>query len=207
MGRSTDVKAKFISDTTAADADGLITSTTPGAGGAITLNGAQVSGGVASFGDNTARLITVTCASDINARVFTITGTDANGDALTDNITGVNANTVSSSEYFLTVTEVSVDAGTGAAITVGMAANALGVIFAGRTRIRGLQLSSGAGTANVSFRNTSATGTELLKFRTVGAANGDQTFNIPSDGVVFSAGAYCAFTVGDFNSITVFYDG
>ncbi len=84
MGRSTDVKAKFISDTTAADADGLITSTTPGAGGAITLNGAQVSGGVASFGDNTARLITVTCASDINARVFTITGTDANGDALTD---------------------------------------------------------------------------------------------------------------------------
>ena len=59
MGRSTDVKAKFISDTTAADADGLITSTTPGSGGAITLNGAQVSGGVASFGDNTARLITV----------------------------------------------------------------------------------------------------------------------------------------------------
>jgi hypothetical protein len=111
MGRSTDVKAKFISDTTAADADGLITSTTPGAGGAITLNGAQVSGGVASFGDNTARLITVTCASDINARVFTITGTDANGDALTDTITGVNANTVSSSEYFLTVTGVSVDDG------------------------------------------------------------------------------------------------
>jgi hypothetical protein len=207
MGKSTDVKAKFISDTTAADADGLITSTTPGAGGSITLNGAQVSGGVASFGDNTARLITVTSGSDINTRVFTITGTDGNGDAQTDTITGVNANTVASTKYFLTVTDVSVDDATGAAITVGMSDSALGVIFAGRTRIRGLQLSSGGSTSNVSFRNTSASGSELLKFRTVGTANGDQTFNIPSDGVLFSGGAYCAYTIGDFNSITVFYDG
>ena len=55
-----DVRSVHLTaDTTAADTDGVCQSQTPAAGGSqnLTINGAQASGGVASF--NAGRLITI----------------------------------------------------------------------------------------------------------------------------------------------------
>lgn len=51
----------------------------------------------------------------IAAIVFTITGTDENGKAQTDTITGVNNGTVESTKYFKSVTQISASATIGAA--------------------------------------------------------------------------------------------
>jgi hypothetical protein len=95
----------------------------------LTINGALSSGGVATF--TAARLITIASASDDSGRTFTVTGTDVNGNAQTETIAGP-ATTVTGTLYFRTVTQVTVDDDTAGAITVGMANDAIDVVYAGR---------------------------------------------------------------------------
>lgn len=103
---------------TALDRDGICASQTPGAAGNLTITGALASGGSVTLTD--AQVVAVYSGSNIAARVFTITGTDGYGAAQTETITGVNAGTVSGTKMFKTITQVSVDAGTGAAVEVGV---------------------------------------------------------------------------------------
>jgi hypothetical protein len=160
-----DVKAKYIAaDTTAADADGVCQSQTPAAGGVqdLTINGALSSGGVATF--TAARLITIASASDDSGRTFTVTGTDVNGNAQTETIAGP-ATTVTGTLYFRTVTQVTVDDDTAGAITVGMANDAIDVVYAGRARLRGIYLIHSGTAGLLSFRDGGATGTAHLQTR------------------------------------------
>lgn len=102
----------------ALDADGICLSQTKASSGSLTLNGV-LAGTTLDF----SRLIAVASSANIAARVFTITGTDANGRAITDTVTGVNNNSVNSTKYFSTVTDVSVDASFSANnVTVGTTA-------------------------------------------------------------------------------------
>jgi len=202
-----DVKAKFIeADTTAADADGVCQSQTPAAGGEqnLTINGALSSGGVATF--IAARLITIASASDDSGRTFTITGTDVNGDAQTETIAGP-ATTVTGTLYFRTVTQVTVDDNTAGAITVGMANDALDVIFAERARLKGVFIVNSTTAGVVTFTNGSPTGIEKLKLGTVGSATAERDITIPSEGVVFEDGCYLPYTAGTtvFTNITAFH--
>ena len=176
-----DVKAKYIvADTTAADADGVCQSQTPAVGGVqnLTINGALASGGVATF--VAARLITITSAGADSGRTFTVTGTDVNGNVQTESITGPATTTVTGTKYFRTVTQVSVDANTAGAITVGMANNSLDVVYAGRVRIRGVYLIHTGTAGTIPFRNGGAAGTATGRF---GVAAGT------------SAGAYSSVTI------------
>jgi hypothetical protein len=66
-------------------------------------------GGVAIF--NAAYVVTVTSTGNDSTRTYTITGTNAAGNALSETITGPNATTVSTTGNFLTVTGVSVVGG------------------------------------------------------------------------------------------------
>lgn len=92
----------------AADDDGICTAATIGAAGDYTIDGAEASGGVATL--DVPRNVTLKVAtSDHSARTFTITGTDGEGNALVENITGPNNNTVAGKKAFKTVTGVSVD--------------------------------------------------------------------------------------------------
>jgi hypothetical protein len=77
--------------------------------GALTLNGSSVVAGVAVF--NAAYTVTITSTGNDSSRTYTVTGTNAAGNALTETITGPNATTVSTSGAFLTVTGVSVVGG------------------------------------------------------------------------------------------------
>ena len=63
-----------------------------------------------SAGDGLAHQVNITSAANLSAITFTITGTDADGVALTEAVTGPNATTVESTGYFLTVTSVAISA-------------------------------------------------------------------------------------------------
>ena len=203
-----DVKAKFIeADTTAANADGVCESQTPAGGGAqdLTIDGAQASGGVATF--TAARFVTITSAGSDDGRTFTVTGTDVTGAAQTETIAGPDTATVTGTLYFRTVTTVSVDDDTAGAITVGMSNNALDVIFAERARLKGAFIVNSATAGIVTFTNGSATGTEKLKLGTVASATAERDVTIPDEGVLFESGCYLPYTAGTtvFTNITAFH--
>ena len=102
----------------AGNADGVCESQTPLAGGPLTLDGVDVTGGVATF--DAARRVLISTTGDEAARVFVITGTLWNGQAFSESITGIASGTaVATNQSFATVTEVTVDAATAGAITVG----------------------------------------------------------------------------------------
>jgi hypothetical protein len=105
------------------DRDGIAASQTPGAAGPLTLNGVGVSGGIATL--TPPRRVAIFSGSNIAARVFTVTGTDRNGAVVTDTITGINNTTVSTRKLFKTVTSISVDAATGAAVEAGWTATSI----------------------------------------------------------------------------------
>lgn len=100
-----------------ADDDGICQSQTPLAAGAMTLNGALVSGGVALLAQ--ARRVLFTFAADETGHSFTITGTDVNGQVQTDVVAGTTAGTAYGAIDFLTVTSVRISAAATGAIKVG----------------------------------------------------------------------------------------
>jgi hypothetical protein len=95
------------------DRDGLAASQHTTANVAMTLNGALSSGGTYTAGDGidvrVGHLIGVYSSANISSDIFTIVGTDPDGIAQTETVTGVNASTVFTTKYFYTVTSVKND--------------------------------------------------------------------------------------------------
>lgn len=207
MSQSDIQSVHITADTTAANADGVCESQTPAAGGSqdLSIDGAQTSGGVATF--TAARLITITCAGSDSGRTFTVVGTDVHGDAQTETISGADAGSSTSTGYFRTVTTVSVDDDTDGAVTVGMSNDALDVIYNGRMRLRGAFIVNSGTAGVVSFTDGSASGTSRLKLGTVASATAERDVTIPDMGILFDNGAFIPYTAGStiFTNITAFY--
>ena len=100
----------------AADDNGIHLTSTPTAG-AVSLDGALVTGGVAYLGSP--RRVLVTTAGADAGKTMTITGTDANGNIQVDTVTLPSASTVYTSLDFLTVTGITISATAAGAIIVG----------------------------------------------------------------------------------------
>ncbi len=101
---------EFDIDPVDVDADGILEAIATPAAGSLTLDGALVSNGVATF--DYPRQIVIDSDGNDSGNTFTITGTDADGYTLTEAVTGPNATTTESAEYFATITDVSLS-GTG----------------------------------------------------------------------------------------------
>ena len=158
---------------------------------------------------NLTETITLYSSANNAGNTFTITGTDGNGDAQTEDLTGPGAAaTVNSANKYLTVTSIVSDGAIATDIQAGiLGTGALtGTVFAGRTRIRGLTGTSKASAGNVVFKNTSITGTSLFTVPLTGAVASIDPY-VPDNGVLFKAGAYVNLTAADITGITVFYDG
>jgi len=139
-----------------------------------------------------------------------VVGTDSNGDAQTESsITGPGTSaTVTTTAAFLTVTTVSVGSALTGNVTVGFTATSTttGVLFAGRTRVRGMHGVSNSSTAGALIvRNTSQSGTKVMEIDAPAAAGTVEPF-IPDNGVLCTAGAYIDISTG-YDSATMFYDG
>ena len=158
---------------------------------------------------NLTETITLYSSADNRGNDFTITGTDGNGDAQTEVLTGPNVTTtVSSVNKYLTVTSIVSDGAIATDIQAGILGTGAmtGSVFAGRTRIRGLTGTSKASAGNIVFKNTSITGTSLLTIPLTGAVSSIDPY-IPDNGVLFKAGAYVNLTAADVTGVTVYYDG
>ena len=157
---------------------------------------------------NLTETITIYSSADNSGRTFDITGTDGNGDAQTETLTGPNAGTVNSASKYATVTSIVASGSITTDIQAGIlgTGTGTGIVFAGRTRIRGMQGASKAAAGNIVFKNTSITGTTLMTVPTTGAVDSIEPY-IPDNAVLFDAGAYITVAAAAVTGLTVFYDG
>ena len=190
----------------AADPNGICLTQTPGGAINLTINGALTAGGVGTLVP--ARNVTITSGgSSETGKTFTVTGTATDGTAVTEAIAGPGGGaTVSTTALFETVTQVAVDGATSGAVTVGSGTTVNQVVFAGRTRLRGIYFVNSAAAGVLDFKNGSSSGTSVIKFMTSGTASTADYPDIPDEGVLCSDGAYVNFTTTDVTAFTVFYN-
>lgn len=110
---------KTVGPLAAAVANSICLSQTPAGAGALTENGALVSGGIATLA--VPARITITSAGNDSGKTFVVVGTDHSGNAITETITGPNTTTVTSVLTYKTVSSITISAAAAGAITVGNA--------------------------------------------------------------------------------------
>lgn len=108
---------KFDFDPDNTDANGIYEAAAVAGAGALTLDGALVSGTVAAM--DYARQISIDSAGNDSGITFTVTGTDGDGKALVEVITGGNAAAVESAGYFKTITSIVASAAAAGNVTIG----------------------------------------------------------------------------------------
>jgi len=199
---ASDVKPVIISDEVALDADGISVAAGVGNNAALTIGGALADGG--SVTNASGRQVTILSAGNDSSKSFNVVGTDVNGASLTENVTGANAGTATSSGYFKTILSITAVGNPAGNVSAGINNNALGVIFADRTRLQGFSFVSGGTAGKANLRDGGATGTEFIQFRSIGTANTPDDPFIPDDGVLFKNGCFVTFIVGTIN-LMVFY--
>ena len=195
-----DVKSKFFEDTNATSNTYVAAAARP----TTTFTLAN-----SSFGTNTGRKITATTLGDESSITVTIVGTDVNGDSVTEVITlpGSASTTSGTTAFFQTITSATVSAQPAANVSLGMTDDVAGGIFAGRTRVRQMQVSSGGSAGNVEVRDSGTAGTTGITVRTTATADDNTTINIPQDGVLFKNGAYVTFAETECTAVTAYFDG
>jgi|TARA_R110000796_G_scaffold193634_1_gene310106 hypothetical protein len=204
MAGRTDVKAVTITaDTQALDADGISVAAAVGNNAALTIGGALASGGACTF--NAGRIVTILSAGDDSSKSFTVVGTDVNGDSQTESITGANDDTATGTSHFKTIVSITAVGNPAGDVSAGVNASAADVIFAGRSRLKGVFLTSTATAGTINFHNTSSTGTNIMGLSSVASATATRDVVIPDDGVVFTAGVYIQYTVSTFLTLTAFH--
>lgn len=90
----------------AADPNSAVEAETPVDGTDLTLGGVFATDGVVSFPEATT--VDFTSTSDLSDTTFTVIGTDANGDAISEDVTGPDTDTVSTVSLFKTITAITV---------------------------------------------------------------------------------------------------
>lgn len=103
------------------DPNGIFEDQTAGGAGNLSLDGALVSNGVASAAY--AQKVSLESSGNLSAVTFTITGTDADGQRITESLAGPNNNTVHSTHHFKTVSNVAVDGTVGTNVEGGFLAS------------------------------------------------------------------------------------
>lgn len=197
---SSDVRAQFISDEVAADADFIVTAARPDTTATLAN---------ASFASGGARILSVTTAgTGDNEKTNTVVGTDVFDDALTEVITSTgSAEAVNGTKYFKTITSVTSSAKFAANITVGSIASAAQSVGNGsRVRLKGFSIVSGGTAGVIEFIDgTPESGTTLFKARTIGTDNTTLDRTIPEEGVLFASGLTIKYTVGTIDMMTFFF--
>lgn len=101
----------------AASANNIALSQTPGAAGALILNGSTVVSGVAIL--DVARRVLITPAANETGHNFVITGKDRNGNVISETLAGTNAVAMPSLLDYKQVTSITISAAAVGALTVG----------------------------------------------------------------------------------------
>ena len=156
-----------------------------------------------------AQTVTLTSSADNSGITFVVVGRDADGAAQTSAATtgpGAGA-TVDVSGTWTEITSITASGAITTDISAGVKDGTVtGIVFAGRTRIRGMNGVGGAGAGRLYFKNSSAT-TGVNRF-VLNVDNGEaiEPF-IPDNGILFEDGAYFAYDGTAVVGVSVQYDG
>jgi len=202
-GISDVIPVTITADTVALDADGISVATSVGNNAALVIGGALADGGSVTLSHG--RIVTILSAGNDSAKSFTVTGTDINGDAQVESITGANAGTATGAVYFKTISGISAVGNPAGNVSAGVNALAADVIFTMRSRLKGMFLTSTATAGEIDFLTTLPTGTSIMQLSSVGDADATRDVTIPDQGVVFTDGIYIQYTVSTFLTMTVFH--
>jgi len=197
----TSIKSKLFK-AVSADTAAIAALQTLGGAGNMNLTGTSV-----SDGSNMDTTVTLTSGGNISGTNFTITGTDASGATVNQTIAGPNAGTVTTTQKFLTETQIATNGAVGTNTSAGFTATSgtQGIVFAGATRVRGLHGVSSSTAGALIIRDGSQTGSKLLEIDTPAAAGQVDPY-IPDEGILFRNGAFIDISAG-YDSATIFFDG
>lgn len=176
------------------DADFYVTSVTPSGAGALSMVKNQP--GINGYGYK----VSITGGSNESGKTFTIVGKTVAGVTVTETVTGPNATTVYSTNYFAFVSSVSVSAATAGAITVGYG----GALALPPTRIKGLYyLASGAAGTVVVTRNSDSQ--ILLEIDTPASDTQVNSLYMAAEGIrtAYSNNDFAIVTPTDVTAVTL----
>lgn len=183
-----------VTPATSADDNFYVTSVTPAEAGALTL--AATTPSVNGCGYK----VVLTTAGDESGVTFTIVGTGVSGETITESFAGPSsATTKNSTNYFASVTSISVDGATGAAIILGYSTD-----FAlPRTRIKGLYFTGSASAGSVVVTRASDSKV-LINMATPASAAASGNLFLPADGILVGSGIneYATVTKTNVASVT-----
>ena len=203
MGMSDVIAVTITADTLAADNDGISVSAQVANNAALVIGGALASGGAVALSN--ARKVTITSGGDDDEISFTIVGTDINGTAQTEALTGANAGVATSAAFFLTIASITAVGDPAGTVIAGISGDTSDIVFLGRARLKGVFLTSTATAGSVDFLTTSTAGTSLFKISSVASATATRDVVIPDEGVLFKEGIYIQYTVSTFLTLTMFH--
>ena len=182
MGMQSDVwSVTSFNDTVALRAAGTVTTAT-----ALTLTTANL-----PFNGAGAK-VTVTSDGDDGSTDFTVVGTNMAGDALTEVITGVDTDTVTSTAYFSAITSITPSATSTNDISVGLSGLALP-----KCRIRGVYFVGAANAGSVIVTRVSDSRKVLNVVSAAGSGANAFTFYVPGEGIVST------YTIGDHATVAL----
>ena len=102
------------------DSDGICEAQTHSSGGTqnLTINGELSFSGTVSF--ISPHIIIITSVGNDSSRTFSVSGTDVRGATISESITGGNASSVVTSNYFKTVTGIVINGNSSGELTAGV---------------------------------------------------------------------------------------
>ena len=182
-----------VTPAASADDNFYVTTVTPSEAGALTL--AATTPSVNGCGYK----VVLTTAGDESGVTFTIVGTGVNGQTITESFAGpASATTKNSTNYFASVTSISVDGATGAAIIFGYTTD-----FAlPRTRIKGFYFTGAASAGSVVVTRVSDSKV-LLNLATPAGTGTVGSLYMPAEGILVGAGLNEYATVARTNVASV----
>ena len=154
-----------------------------------------------------AQTLTMTSSANNSGITFAIVGKDADGAAQTVAAhTGPNTTTNSVTGTWTEITSITASGAITTDISAGIKDGATsGIVFAGRTRIRGMNGVGGSGAATLFFKNGSTSGSSKFVLD-VDQAETVAPY-IPDNGILFDDGAYFIMIGTAVVGISVQYDG
>ena len=155
-----------------------------------------------------AQTLTMTSSANNSGITFAIVGKDADGAAQTVAAhTGPNTTTNSVTGTWTEITSITASGSITTDISAGVKDGATtGTVFAGRTRVRGMNGVAGAGAGRLYFKNSSATTGANKLILDVDSGESIAPY-IPDNGVLFPDGAYFAYDGTAVVGVSVQYDG
>ena len=182
MGMQSDVwSATWFNDTAVLRASASIAGT-----GAITLLTTAV-----GFNGVGAK-VTVTSSGDEDDTIFTVVGIGMDGVQITENITGVNANTVASTNYYTSIVSISNDTASVGNISLGLSGLALP-----KCRVRGVYFVGAATAGSVVITRVSDSRKILNVASAAGSGANAFNFYVPGEGIVST------YTLNDYATVTL----